>query len=89
MTHQEKVVSVAKELADVVKVIVDDGFQITDLSQVIEAGLETKQCWNLLSKIEAAGDADIKKVFAAHLGVALSKQLVDLFAPLPEGEITV
>lgn len=87
MTCDELVEQVADETVDLLEAIYDDGFDIEDILEVVEAGDKWKHAWNVFSKLEQMGENVTKKDLLMHVVAKLPSRVIAVISPLPEGEI--
>ena len=79
MTYEEFVEGVAKDTADTLEALYDDGVGFDDLDDVIKAGTT----WNAALKVPGIS----KKTLIMHVIARMPKYVVGKFEPLPTGEI--
>lgn len=84
MTYEELVDKVTDETVEILEAIYSDGFQITDLTEVIEAGVQWSHAWNA-ANIE--NDDFTTRDLLFHVISRLPSRVVNTVMPLPQSEI--
>jgi hypothetical protein len=83
VTYEELINQVVKETVDIVDSI-DDGFQISDLGEVVEAAVKWKSA---ISAAGMAGDDFTVSDLLFHVISRLPAEVVAKLKPIPEGEL--
>lgn len=84
MTYDELIDQVVKETADILNAVYDDGFQITDLAEVVQAGQKWTYAWNVFAR---ANTGVTKEHLLLHVVARLPKYVASTLKPLPDGEV--
>lgn len=88
MTYEELAESTAKEIADVVKALMD-GVDFTDLKEVMEAGLSARTALKTLASARETGTEGVPTdaEFGAHVATRVAEHVVNILVPMPTGEV--